>query len=114
MKTLELDQALNDLIIAGKTVEAFEKFYAEDVVARENSESERVGREPWMRGRLDFERKLKKFSARVIAHAADGDTSFSEWEFDLEIEGMGAMNIAQVAVRRWRNGRVVRERFYHK
>jgi len=27
---------------------------------------------------------------------------------------MGAMSIKQVAVRRWKNGRVVHERFYHK
>jgi hypothetical protein len=30
------------------------------------------------------------------------------------IEGMGAMKMVQVAVRRWRNGKVVHERFYHK
>ena len=46
--------------------------------------------------------------------AANADTSFSEWEFDVEIEGMGAMKVVQVAVRRWKDGRVVRERFYHK
>jgi len=40
--------------------------------------------------------------------------SFSEWEIDLTMKGMGAMKMVQVAVRRWRNGRVVRERFYHK
>jgi ketosteroid isomerase-like protein len=114
MNTLELDAALNALIVAGKSVDAFERFYAEDVVAQENDEPERVGREPWMRARQEVEKKIKRFEARVLAHAADGDVSFSEWEYDMEIEGMGAMKMAQVAVRRWKNGRVVRERFYHK
>jgi hypothetical protein len=45
---------------------------------------------------------------------SNGDTSFSEWEYNIEFEGMGAMKIAQVAVRRWKDGKVVRERFYHK
>jgi hypothetical protein len=31
--------------------------------------------------------------------------SYREW---------GPMKVAQVAVRRWKDGRVVRERFYHK
>lgn len=112
--TLELDRLLNALIIQRKTADAFLNFYDENVVAQENDDAERAGREPWMRARLDFEDKIKKFNARVLASAANGDTSFSEWEYDVEVEGMGALRIAQVAVRRWKNGRVVRERFYHK
>jgi hypothetical protein len=114
MDTLALDKELNALIIASKSAEAFEKFYAEDVVAQENDEPERVGREQWMQGRLALEQKIKSFKAVVLASAALGDTSFSEWTYELDIEGMGALKISQVAVRRWRNGRVVRERFYHK
>jgi ketosteroid isomerase-like protein len=114
MTTLELDHELNALIIQGKTTDAFLKFYAEDVVAQENDEPERVGRDAWMRGRQELEKSIKKYDAHVLAHAANGDTSFSEWEFHVEIDGMGTFDTRQVAVRRWKNGRVVRERFYHK
>lgn len=114
MSTLELDDQLNTLIVQGKSVDAFQKFYAEDVVAQENDEPERKGRDAWMRARQEMEKNLTKFDARVLAHAANGDTSFSEWEYNIELAGMGAMRIVQVAVRRWKNGRVVRERFYHK
>lgn len=114
MNTLDLDHQLNALIIQGKSVDAFHTFYAEDVVAQENDEPERVGRDAWMRGRQEMEKNIKKFDARVLAHAANGDTSFSEWQFDIELEGVGAIKLAQVSVRRWKNGRVVRERFYHK
>jgi hypothetical protein len=114
VNTLELDAQLNALIIAGKSKEAFEQFYAEDVVAQENDEPERVGRDVWMRARHEMEKNITKYDARVLAHAANGDVSFSEWEYHVELEGMGAMTIVQVAVRRWKNGRIVRERFYHK
>jgi hypothetical protein len=57
---------------------------------------------------------MKKFDARVLAHAANGDTSFAEWEMNVDMEGMGAFKVVQVSVRRWKDGRVVRERFYHK
>lgn len=114
MNTLELDKQLNEMIIAGESVAAFEKFYAEHVVAQENDEPERVGRDAWMKARQAMEQNIKKFDARVLAHAANGDTSFSEWEYNVELAGMGAMRIHQVSVRRWKNGRIVRERFYHK
>jgi ketosteroid isomerase-like protein len=114
MNTLELDDQLNTMIVQGNSRDAFLTFYAEDVVAQENDEPERIGRDAWMRGRQDMEKSIKKFDARVLAHAANGDTSFSEWEYNLDLEGMGPIRIAQVAVRRWRNGKVVRERFYHK
>jgi len=114
MDVLELDARLNALIIARKSQEAFLTYYAEDVVSQENDEPERVGREEWMKARQDAEGSIKRFEARVLAHAAKGNTTFSEWEYVVELEGMGTLKIAQVAVRRWKDGRVVRERFYHK
>lgn len=114
MTILELDQQLNTMIVQGKSVDAFHKFYADNVVAQENDEPERIGRDVWLRARQDMEKNIKKFDARVLAHAANGDTSFSEWEFNLEIEGMGAIKMIQVAVRRWKDGKIIRERFYHK
>jgi len=114
MNTLELDTRLNEMIVSGKSVEALRTMYAEDVVAQENEEPERVGRDAWIEARQQMESATKKFSARVLGNAANGDTSFSEWVYDIEVEGMGAMHIAQVAVRRWKDGKVARERFYHK
>jgi ketosteroid isomerase-like protein len=113
VNVLELDSQLNKMIVEGKSVDAFKTFYAENVVAQENDEPERVGRDAWMTARAEMENNIKSFKARVLANAANGDVSFSEWEFDLDFGG-GAMKIAQVAVRRWKDGRVVRERFYHK
>lgn len=114
MNTLELDNALNAMIVQGNSVEALRTMYDENVVAQENEEPERVGRDAWVEARQQMENNTKRFSARVLANAANGDVSFSEWEYDLELEGMGAMRIVQVAVRRWKDGKVVRERFYHK
>ena len=83
-------------------------------MAQENDEPERVGRESWMSARQEMEKSIRRLGAKVLANAADGNTSFSGWEYDLELEGMGTMKIVQVAIRRWKDGRVVRERFYYK
>lgn len=72
MSTLELDHQLNRMIIEGKSTGAFQRFYAEDVVSQENDEPERVGRDAWMRARQEMEKSIKKFDARVLAHAASG------------------------------------------
>ena len=114
MNTLELDKKLNDLIIRKKTAEAFERFYAEDVVSQENDELERTGRDEWLKERLEAEARMKTYKAKVLSHAANGDTSFAEWFFDIELEGLGEVTLYQVAVRRWKDGRIVHERFYHK
>lgn len=114
MTTLELDKQLNALIVQGKSVEAFDVFYAENVVSQENEDPERVGREAWKAQRAEMEKNLKSFDARVVSHAANGDVSFSEWELNFEIQGMGPVRMVQVAVRHWKDGKVVRERFYHK
>lgn len=114
MNILELDNKLNSMIVAGQSVEALRTLYAENVVAQENEDPERVGRDAWVEMRQEMEKNTRKFSARVLATAASGDVSFSEWVYDIELEGAGAMHIAQVAVRRWKDGKVVRERFYHK
>jgi SnoaL-like domain len=114
MHILDLDRQLNEMITNGHSVEAFDRFYAEGVVAQENDEPERVGREPWKQARLAMEANIRKFQAKVLANAAEGNISFSEWAIDAEIEGMGPMKIVQVAVRRWENGKVVHEHFYHK
>jgi SnoaL-like domain len=114
MTNLELDEQLNDMIIHGKSVEAFEKFYDEGVVAQENDEPERHGRDAWMRARQEMEKAIKTFDAHVKAHAANGDVTFSEWEYNIELAGAGVMKIVQCSVRRWKDGRIIRERFYHK
>ena len=114
MDVLQLDKQLNELILQRKSREAFLAFYVADVIAQENDEPERVGREGWMRAREEMEKNIRKFEARVLAHAANGDVSFSEWDYNVELEGMGQLRIHQVAVRRWKDGKVVRERFYHK
>ena len=42
-----------------------------------------------------------------------GDTSFSHWHFDFTHSEWGERNYHQVAVRTWREGKIVREVFYY-
>jgi hypothetical protein len=52
--------------------------------------------------------------SRVLSSGHGGDVSFSESEMDVTLKGVGRIQMTQVSVRRWHNGRIVHERFYHK
>ena len=43
----------------------------------------------------------------------EGDRSFSEWIFDVTFKDGTRMRNEQVAARRWKDGKVVHERFYY-
>lgn len=55
-----------------------------------------------------MEQPITSFEAGVRAHPVNGDTSVSAWAW-MEIEGMGALTMAPIAVRRWKERPVVRD-----
>ena len=114
MNTQELDQALNQQVLGGDIMGAFEKFYAEDVVMQENSEEPIPGKAANRERELQFVASIAAFhGASVVSSAINGDTSFSEWAMDVTFQGGVRVSMAQVAVRTWKDGLVVRERFYY-
>ena len=111
----ELDKRLNDAILNGKAMEAFEELYDDNIVMQENSDDEFRGKDFNRKREQDFFQSVEAgHGGQVLASAVHGDTSFSEWEMDISIKGVGRITMAQVAVRRWKNGKIVHERFYHK
>ncbi len=111
----ELEKKLNDAILAGKALEAFDELYDENIVMQENTEPEYRGKAFNRKREIDFFQSVEAWhSAEVIAFAVSGDVSFSEWTMDITMKGVGRIQMAQVAVRRWKNGKIVHERFYHK
>ena len=114
MNTQELDHSLNQQVLAGGIMDAFEKFYAEDVVMQENSAEPIRGKAANRERELQFVGSIAEFhGASVVSSAINGDTSFSEWEMDVTFQGGFRVKMAQVAVRTWKDGLVVRERFYY-
>jgi SnoaL-like domain len=111
----ELEKKLNDAVLGGKALEAFDELYDDDIVMQENLEPEYRGKEFNRKREIEFFSSVEAWhDARVLASAVHGDTSFSEWIMDITIKGVGRVTMAQVAVRRWKNGKIVHERFYHK
>jgi hypothetical protein len=111
----ELDTKLNNAILSGKALEAFDELYADDIVMQENMEAPYVGKDFNRKREIEFFSSVEAFhDGRVLASAVNGDVSFSEWEMDVTLKGVGRIKMNQATVRRWKNGRIVHERFYHK
>ena len=111
----ELDRKLNDAILSGKALEAFDELYADDVVMQENTDAPFVGKEFNRKREIEFFSSVEAWhDGRVLANAVNGNVSFSEWEMDVTLKGVGRIKMSQVAIRRWKDGKIVHERFYHK
>jgi ketosteroid isomerase-like protein len=109
-----LDRQLNDQIVGGDILGAFDRFYGDDVTMQENNEQPTIGKAANRKREDEFVGSVEKIhGVKVLASAVNGDTSFGEWEFDATYKGGTRIKMSQVAVRHWKNGQIVQERFYY-
>lgn len=114
MDVKPLVDELNKMILEGRALEAFDKFYAEDVVMQENEQPPRVGKEANRAYEEEFFKGVIAFHAAEIRGVAYGDNiSMVEWFMDIEHSAWGRGHRSQVAVQRWNNGKIVSEKFYY-
>ncbi len=105
---------IKNLVLQGKAMEVFEKYYANDVVMQENENPATVGKEANRQRELEFFSKLIEFrGAEVKAVAFGDDVIISEWFLDYSHADYGKRTYDQVSVQRWKDGKVVHERFYY-
>jgi len=109
------DQELNEMILQGKILQAFDTFYADDVVMEEGGEK-RIGKEENREYEEQFVESLEAFhSAEIEGRAVDEENqiTFSAWHNDMTLEGVGRVDQRQVAVRTWNDdGQITNEKFY--
>lgn len=111
----ELNKKLDDAVLAGKALEAFDEMYDGNVVMQENSDEPFAGKELNRKREIEFFSSVKEIhSAAVLSSAAEGDVSFSEWTMDITFQNGYRATLNQVAVRRWKDGKLVHERFYYQ
>ena len=105
---------LNEMILSGKGMEAFEKYYHEDVVMQENNQAPTVGKEANHKRESESMSAVQEFHGAEVKGVAIGDnTSMVEWSFDMTYQGGNRVKLNQVAVQRWKDGQIINERFYY-
>ncbi len=105
---------LNALIKKGQLLEAFEKYYADNVVMQENNEVPRVGKEVNRKAEEAFVKGVTKFNdIQILNSAIDGDSALSEHFMDFTHKEWGHAARTQVSVQKWKDGKIVSEKFYY-
>ena len=105
---------IKTLVLQGKAMEAFEKYYGEDVVMQENETPATIGKAANRDRELDFFSKVVEFRKTEVKNVAYGnDVIISEWFVDYTHADWGKISHDQVSVQKWKDGKVIHERFYY-
>jgi hypothetical protein len=105
---------LNQLVINGKLLEAFEKYYHEEISMQENSNPPVVGKEANRKRELEFLGNIVEFRNASVSGIAIGDgVSFVVWNYDYTHKEWGVKNYSQVSVQTWSDGKIIKEQFFY-
>jgi len=105
---------LNHLILQGKVMEGFEKFYHEDVIMQENELPPTVGKGANRTRELEFHNNITELREEQVLEVAIGDNvSMVVWQYDFTHKQWGARRYKQVSVQHWRDGLIVKEQFFY-
>lgn len=117
MSITNLQQRLNDLfgyIRQGKIIEAMNEFYDQDTVMQENANTPTKGLAANIKREKQFMSGVKEWNGfNVTAQGVGGDVTFYECNLDFTTTSGQPVHMEQVVVARWKNGKIVQERFYY-
>jgi hypothetical protein len=115
MTTLkEKISVLNQLILEGKALEAFEKFYHPEVVMQENENAPTVSKEANRKREIEFFNNIVSFrGAEVKGITTAENLSTVIWHYDYTHKEWGVRNYTQVSVQHWQDGLIIKEQFFY-
>ena len=116
MALIDQVNELNQQILQGNVLGAFDKFYAENVVMQENNKEPRIGKDVNRKYEEDFVASVEAWHGAEVKSVSVNEatgTAAVEWFMDLTFKGGHRTQLEQVAVQTWEGGQVVRERFYY-
>jgi hypothetical protein len=105
---------LNALVLAGKSLEAFDKFYHTDVEMQENGNLPTVGKAANLEREKEFYSNVTEFrGAEVRGITVAEDLSAVIWHYDYTHKEWGNRDYTQVSVQHWKDGLIIREQFFY-
>lgn len=117
MSTTDLRQRLNDLINhvrQGKIIEAMNEFYDKDTVMQDNANPPTKGLAANIEREKEFVSGVKEWKGFNVTASGVGDnTTFYECAMDFIATNGQPFHMEQVSVAKWKNGKIVHERFYY-
>jgi ketosteroid isomerase-like protein len=108
-----LNANLNALCEAGRAMEAFERYYADQVSMQENNDPPREGKAVNREACQGFVDQAADLKMQLLASATEASVTFNEWRFTYTGPDGSPIDYREVAVRTWKNEQVISERFYY-
>ncbi len=108
--------ALQDMVLSGQLMEAFKKYYHEDVVMIEGSGESTAGKDANREREKEFLASVSAFhGAGVTAITANeaAKVSMAEVWMDVTFQDGNRMKMEQITVQRWEGDHIINERFYY-
>ena len=116
MTYLEKAQDIYNMLGQGQLLDAFDKYYADNVVMTE-PRGTREGKPTCRQYEEQFLASVKEFhDLQVTAIGADEEagTSFVESMMEVTFQDGNRVKMEQVAVQKWEGDQIVHERFYYE
>lgn len=105
---------LNDLVLQGKALEAFEKYYHDDVIMQENENIPTIGKEANLNREKEFFASITEFrGAKPLKITVGENVSMVQWHYDYTHKDWGIRNYTQVSVQEWKDGKIIKEQFFY-
>ena len=118
MSTANLQQRLQDLlnhVRQGKIIEAMNEFYDKDTVMQDNANPPTKGLAANIEREKQFMSGVKEWKGFTVTASGVGDNvTFYESTSDFVTTDGVPGHVEQVSVAKWKNGKIVHERFYYE
>ncbi len=116
MSYLEKEKDLHQLVGEGKMMDAFEKYYAENVVMEEPRFGAMEGKDANREREIQFLGSIKEWHGggvtAVTSNEAEGITMSESW-MDVTFVDGNRMKWEETSVKKWEGDQIVHERFYY-
>lgn len=105
---------LNQLVLDGKLLDAFDKYYHDDVHMQENTLPPTLGKTANRAREEQFLSDIVEFrGAEVLSMGIGADVSYVEWKFDYTHKDWGVRNYTQISKQHWKDGKIIKEQFIY-
>lgn len=117
MNRTEIERSLNDLntlVLKGKMLDAFDKYYHDDVIMQDNNLPATISKAENRKREIEFLDNIVEFRGAKVKGMAVGDAiSFVIWEYDYTHKEWGVRNYSQVSIQQWKDGKIINEQFIY-
>ena len=117
MTRIEIEKTINELnamVLNGKAMEAFEKYYHDDVSMQENNLAPTISKAANRNREIQFVQDITEFRNAEVKGMAVGDgISYVSWTYDYTHRIWGIRNYNQVSIQHWKEGKIIHEQFIY-